>query len=65
MYSDNGIAFDGLGSLSVGNDFGRNVIIFGLDNSSSFHYDNRKNDFIVLHERPIDDINDSISVAVV
>ena len=63
MYSDNGIAFDGLGLLKFDNDFARNVIIFGVDNSLSFHCDNRKNDFLVLRERPIDDINESISVA--
>ena len=34
------IAFDGLGSWSFGNDFARNVVIFGVDNSSSSHADN-------------------------
>ena len=36
-----GIAFDGKGMWSFGNDFTRNVIIFGVDNSSSSHADNR------------------------
>ena len=31
------IAFDGAGSLSFGNDFARNVVIFAIDNSSSSH----------------------------
>ena len=35
MYSGYGIAFDGGGELSFGNDYARNIIIFGLDNSSS------------------------------
>ena len=35
MYSGCGIAFDGGGELSVGNDYARNVVTFGLDNSSS------------------------------
>ena len=34
-----GIAFDGKGSWSFGNDFARNVINFGVDNSSSYHTD--------------------------
>ena len=29
-YSSYGIAFDGLGSWSFGNDFARNVVIFGV-----------------------------------
>ena len=35
MYSGYGIAFDGGGELSFGNDYARNVVTFGLDNSSS------------------------------
>ena len=34
-YNGQGIAFDGKGSWSFGNDFARNVVIFGVDNSSS------------------------------
>ena len=34
MYSTYGIAFDGKGAWSFGNDFARNVIIFGVDNGS-------------------------------
>ena len=30
----------------------RNVIIFGVDNTSSFHADNCKNNFLVLGESP-------------
>ena len=32
-----GIAFDGEGSWSFDNDYARNVVIFGVDNSSSSH----------------------------
>ena len=53
------MAFDGAGSPSFGNDFARNVIIFDIDNSSSSHTDNRKNNFLVLGAGPIRDINDS------
>ena len=50
MYSDYRIAFDGAGSSSFGNDFTRNFLIFGVDNSSSSHADNHKNNFLVLNE---------------
>ena len=46
MLSGYGIAFDGFGSRRVGKDFTRNVIIFGVDNSSSSHTDNHKNYFL-------------------
>ena len=44
---------------SFGNDFVRNVVIFGVDDSSSSHADNCKNNFLVLCEGPTSDINDS------
>lgn len=36
------LAFDGEGSLTFGNDFARDVVIFGVNNTSSSHTDNRK-----------------------
>ena len=45
VYSGYGITFDSGGLWSFGNDFAGNVIIFGVDNSSSSHSDNRKNNF--------------------
>ena len=46
------IAFDGAGWWSFGNDFARNVVTFGVDNSLSSQADNRKNKFLVLGEAP-------------
>ena len=43
-----GIAFDGEVSRSFDNKFATNVAIFSIDNSSSYHTDNRKNIFLVL-----------------
>ena len=63
VYSGYGIAFDGLDSLISVNDVSRNVKIFGVDNSSLSHADNRKNKFLVLVEGATDDINDSIGAA--
>ena len=51
------IAFDGAGLTSFGNDFSRNVVIFGVDNSSSSHTDNCKSNILVFVEGPTDDIN--------
>ena len=43
-----GITFDTAGSWHFGNNFVRSVVIFGIDNSSSSHADNRQNNFLVL-----------------
>ena len=48
MYIGYGIVFDEAGSWSFGNDFARNVVFFGVDNSSSSHAENCKNKFLVL-----------------
>ena len=45
MYSSYGIAFDGNFELSFGEDFVRNAVSFVIDNSSSSHADNLKNNF--------------------
>lgn len=53
IYNAYGIAFDRDGLLwSLYNDFVRNSIVLGVDNSLSSHVDNRKNNFLVLSERP-------------
>ena len=49
------------GSWRFGDDFARNVVIFGVDNSSSSHTDNRKNNFLVLSEGQTQGINDNTS----
>ena len=62
-YNGWGIAFYGEGSWSFHNDFAGNIVIFGVDNSSSSHTDNRKNNFLVLGEGPTSGINNSIGAA--
>ena len=52
MYSCYGITFDSAGSWSFDIDTVKNVIIFGVDNSSSCHADNRKINVLVLGECP-------------
>ena len=49
-YSGCGIEFDRRGSFSFGNGTGRNVIIFGVNLSSSPHIDNKKKDILVIGE---------------
>ena len=44
-YSGYGIGFDRKGFFSIGNEIGRNVIIFGVDMSSSSFNDNKKKIF--------------------
>ena len=45
VYSGYGIAFHGAGSWNFDNDFATNVTIFGVENSSSSHTDDYKNNF--------------------
>lgn len=42
--------FDGKGMWSYSNDFVRNVVIFGVNSTSSSHIDNLKNNFLVSGE---------------
>ena len=55
--------FDGEGLWSFDNDFARNVAIFVVDNSSSFHTNNWTNNFLELDERLPDGFNDSTGAA--
>ena len=45
LYRGYGITFDSAGSWSFNSNTARNVIIFAVDNSSSSHADNHKNNF--------------------
>ena len=51
-YSGYGIWFDRQGSFSFGNGVGKNVIIFGVDMSSSTKIDNRKKGVLILGKGP-------------
>ena len=52
-YSGFGIGFDRRSSFSFsGGGFGQNVLIFGVDMSSSPHTDNKKKDILVLRKGP-------------
>ena len=52
-YSGYGIGFDRRSSFSFpSGGFGQNVLIFGVDMSSSAHIDNKKKDILVLGKGP-------------
>ena len=52
-YSGYGIGFDRKGSFSFPDcRFGQNVIIFGVDMSSSVHIDNKKKDILIIGKGP-------------
>ena len=51
-YSGYGVGFDKKSSFSFpSNGFGQNVIILGVDMSSSAHVDNKKKDILILGKR--------------
>ena len=59
VYSGYRTAFDGKGEWSFDNDYVRNVIRFEVDNNSSSHTDNLKNNFSILSEGDTFGINGS------
>ena len=63
IYSGYRITFDSAGSWSFDNDFARNVLIFGVNNSSSCHADNLKNNFSILGEGPTYGINGKLCIS--
>ena len=61
-YSGYGIGFDRHGSFSfAGAGLGRNVIIFGVDMSSSLKIDNRKKDILILGKGPTQGLEHTLS----
>ena len=56
VYNGYKIIFQSAGSSF--NNFARNIIIFGVDNKSSFHSNSRKNNLLILGEGPASGINE-------
>ena len=63
VYNGYGMAFDGKGEWSFGNDFAKNVKLFGVYNSSSSHTGNLENDFLILGDGPTFVINESFGAS--
>ena len=62
-YSGFGIGYDRHGTFSVANRFGKNVITFRVDMSSSVHFDNTKKDILILGEGPKGGLDDTTLTA--
>ena len=61
-YSGYGIEFDRHGSFSFsGTGLGKNVIIFGVDMSSSTKIDNKKKDILILGKCPMQGLEHTLS----
>ena len=60
-YSGYGIGFNRNTSFSVGNEIGKNVIIFKVDMSSSTKIDNRKKDILILGIGPTQGLENTLS----
>ena len=60
-YFGYGIGFDRQSSFSIGNETGKNVIIFGVDMSSSKKIDNRKIDILILGKVPTQGLEHTLS----
>ena len=60
-YSGYGIGFDRKGFYSIGDEFGRNVTIFGIDMSSSRHTDNEKKYILILVKGPLQGLEHTLT----
>ena len=60
-YSGYGIGFDRETSFSIGNEIGKNAIIFGVDMSSSAKIDNRKKDILILGKGTTQELEHTLS----
>ena len=61
-YSGYGTGFDRRSGFSfLGSGFGQNVLIFGVDISSSTHIDNKKKDILVLGKGPTQGLEHTIT----
>ena len=61
VYSGYGIGFDRNTSFSVGDEIGKNVIIFGVDMSSSTKIDGRRKDILILGKGPTQRLENTLS----
>ena len=62
-YSGYGTGFYRRGTFSVPGGYGKNLIIFGVDMSSSVDVDNKGEHILILGEHPTQELNDIILTA--
>ena len=60
-YFGYGIGFNRQSSFSIGNETGKNVIIFGFNMSSSTKIENRKKDILILGKGPTQGLEHTLS----
>ena len=64
VYTGYGTGFDSSSKVSLPDDsVGKNVIIFGVDMSSSVHIDNKKKDVLILGKGPQQGLDDTTLTA--
>ena len=61
-YSGYGIGFNRKGFYSIVDEIGRNVIVFGVDMSSSPHIDNKKKDILIHGKDPTKGLEHKLTV---
>ena len=54
----------GISGYGIGGGFGENVLIFGVDMSSSGHIDNKKKDILVLVKEPTQGLEHTLTIEV-
>ena len=62
IWCSNDIGFDRKWFFSISDEFGRNVIIFGRDMSSSSHIDNKKKDILIIGKVPTQGLEHTLVV---
>ena len=63
-YSGYGVAFTSRSDFSLlDGSMGKNIIIFGVDMSSSVHIDNKKKDILILGTGPTQGLDDTMLTA--
>ena len=63
-YSGYGIVFDKKGFYSIGDEIGRNVIIFVVDMSLSSHIDNKNKDILILGKGPTQGLEHTLAAKI-
>ena len=60
-YSGYGMGLDKKGFLSNSNEIGRNIIIFGVDMSSSPHIDNKEKGILIFGKEPTQELENTLN----
>ena len=64
-YSGYSIGFDWKWFFSIGDEIGRNVIMFEVNMSSSLHIDNKKKDILILGKDPTQGLEHTLASRII